>query len=114
MAQIAYTDPGEMRRPVDFLDPGTERNDDGSFPEPVPFLTGIDAKIEALSGRELYKAQQIVTEVSHRVTIRFRRGLSTRMLILFRGRKFQIQAIQDPDEAEVELRILCVERNDGA
>ncbi len=116
MSQIVYTDPGQMDRPITILDPGDpeqNRNSDGSFPEPSVFLDGVYAKIEALSGRELYKSQQIVGEISHRVTIRYRDGLLNRMIIRFRGRNFQIQAIQDPDEKQVELRILCVERNQG-
>src|SRR5262249_8617633 len=116
-----------MFRQVTFLDPGdeTNRNADGSFPEPSVFLADVPAAVVALSGRELYKAQQIVGEVTHQVTVRGPTvgipaiaNLLTRMLATWtppggNPKTCQIQAIIDPDERGFEYRILCVERNQG-
>jgi SPP1 family predicted phage head-tail adaptor len=115
-AQFAYTDPGAMDRQISILDPGDPelaRNSDGSFPPPSVFLTGISAKIEALSSNEQYKAQQAIGVITHRVTILYRAGLLNRMQIDFRGRIFQIRGVRDPDEKQVELRIDCEELNQG-
>jgi SPP1 family predicted phage head-tail adaptor len=115
MAQMLYTPVGDMVHKITILDPGTDRNPDGSMPDPSIFADGVDAKIEGLwsAAGALKTAQQLVTEVTHRITIRYRDGLLTRMLIQFRSRTFTIERILDPDERQVELQMLCIERNDG-
>lgn len=113
-----------MIHKVDILDPGDDigRPADGTQPDPIVFAGGVFAKIEALSGHELYKGQQVLSEVVQRVTIRGPNGgnsavagLRTRMLVhkLSDDKTFQIQGILDPDGRGVELRLVCVERDDG-
>jgi len=76
-------------------------------------LWTVWASVEALTLRELYGAQQKVSEVTHRVTIRYIRGVTSGMLIWFRGRQFQIQAIDNPRELNKLLVLLCLERDDS-
>jgi SPP1 family predicted phage head-tail adaptor len=72
------------------------------------------ASVEALSGRELYSAQQKVSEVTHLITIRWLAGVKARMNVWFDDRQFQIQAVENPDERRHFLRLLCIERDDSA
>jgi SPP1 family predicted phage head-tail adaptor len=115
MAQILYTPIGDMIHSITFLDPGTDRDQDGNLLPPTVFAEGVYAKIEGLwaTGAAAKTGQQLITELSHRITIRYRDGLLTRMTIQFRGRTFTIERILDPDERQVELQLLCIERNDG-
>lgn len=120
MAQILYTPVGDMVSQVRFMDPGTGLNTDGSQPTPTIFATGVYAKIEGIwsTTRASQLPQQIVTQVTHRITVRYMPGLRTRMFIEFDDvdagtRTFTIEQIIDPDEKKVELRMLCMERNDG-
>lgn len=108
----AYTPVGSMCHQIQLLTPGA-RNTGGTSQAPSPFAT-IWAAIRALAGQELYKAQQIVQEVTHLVTILYLPGVTEAMLVSFEARLFQIKAIEDPDERHIELRILCVERNQSA
>lgn len=77
------------------------------------------SSIEALAGRELYAAQQKVSQVTHRITIRYMRGLKSQMNVWFNDpgegtpRQFQIQAIENPDEQPHKLELLCIERDDS-
>jgi len=105
----AYTPVGSMCHAITFLAPGDRGNDGGTQP-PSPVASSW-AAIRALAGQELYKAQQIVEEVTHLVTVPYQLGLTESMLVKLDNRIFQIKAIQDPDERKVELRLLCVERN---
>jgi SPP1 family predicted phage head-tail adaptor len=82
--------------------------------EPFSPFAASWAAIRALSGQELYRAQQIVNQVTHLITIPYIAGLSAGMTIVFQTRTFQIMAIQDPDERQIELRLLCVERSSNA
>jgi len=125
MSQILYTPIGDMIHKIDLLNAEDEnsRASDGSYPaDPGVFVAGIYAKIEGLSAREVYKGQVITSEVVERVTIRGPNGgnsdvagIRTRMLVRKTSDEkiFQIQGIIDPDGRGVELRLLCVERDDG-
>lgn len=117
MVQRLYTPSGDRRHVISLLDPGDPekvRNADGSLPPPSLWKSGIRAKVEPLQGRELLKAQQIVQEVTHKVTIHYLSGVLSRMYVqLHDGRKLGIQAIEDPDERKFEMHLLCVERDDG-
>lgn len=103
---------GQMRYRVNLLQPSTVRDTFGGRSNPVAFATTY-AKIEALQGKELYKAQEMVAEVSHRVTIRYQPGVVTKYLVDFKGRIFSIEAIINVEERNRFLQLLCLERNDG-
>ena len=67
------------------------------------------ASIEPLAGRELWQAQQVQADVSHRVRIRYVAGVTPRMRIVFGTRTFQISSITNTEERNVELVLLCRE-----
>ena len=89
---------------------------------PVPgwtdFLT-VWGFVEALTGRELFNAQQVASEVTHRITIRFNALLTdTRLVatyrVLYAGRAFNIHAVMNEDEGNVTMALLASEGlNDG-
>ena len=66
-----------------------------------------------MTGRETYKAQQIIDDVNCVFFIRYLQGVITRMKISWNGRTFQILGVVDPDGLQVEMRLYCVERGDG-
>lgn len=72
------------------------------------------ARIEALSGRELIAAQQKVSDVTHKITIRYQEGILASMNVWYDGRQFQIQAVENPEERNRYLFLLCVERANSA
>ena len=91
---------------------GGTRSDDATV------FAEVWAAVEALSatafGKTVYAAQQETSQVTHRVTIRYLDGIKASMLVWFRDRQFQIQAIVDPDEQQKVLFLLCLEREDSA
>lgn len=129
MAQILYTPVGQMDRVVDFWQQSTLPNPDGSLSDPSLFASGVFAKIEALwsTTQARRHQQQVDSELTHRITIRYLPKLKSSMFILYadpdfdptgtetwqQGRRFDIDSVNDPDEKKVELQILAIERNDG-
>jgi SPP1 family predicted phage head-tail adaptor len=89
---------------------GTQIGDDSIFADRVP------ASIATLTGRELYAAQQKVSEVTHRIVIRWMRGVTAKMNVVWtdENRFFQIQAVENPDGRHIDLHLLCIERDDSA
>lgn len=77
------------------------------------------ASIEPLSARELFAAQGGQSEVTHRITVRYRAELAhpavvAAMRIVYKGRIFNIQGATNVDERNRAIEILASEGlNDG-
>ena len=68
------------------------------------------AKVEDLTGREYFAAQQVPTaEVSTRVTIRWRADIEPAMRVVHGARVLDIKAVLDPDGRKRELQLMCQE-----
>lgn len=72
-------------------------------------LTTVWAAIEPLSGREYWQAKAVNAEVTHRVRMRYRAGITPEMRLVFNGRVFEILAVLNLEERNIELQLLCKE-----
>jgi SPP1 family predicted phage head-tail adaptor len=114
-----YLEAGKLRHVVTIYDPAPVQDSQGgtSFGNLAPFAV-TRARIESLLGRELYEAQQLVAQVTHKITIRWQRGIRAKQFVGFRSpdldRVFQIQHVRNPDDIPHLLILLCVERDDSA
>ena len=76
-------------------------------------LKSLRAKIEQLSGNEATIARQIYPTVTHRVTIDYCSTLgstgATRRRVQFGSRNFNIFAVMNVDEENVQMELLCSE-----
>jgi len=73
------------------------------------------AKIRAMSGNELLKAQQIAQTVSQLIKIRFERGITANMTAkTLDGRTLLVKFIEDPDNRQWELWLYCEEIGQNA
>ena len=67
------------------------------------------AAIEPVSGREFWAQQQVQSEVTVKIRIRYRSDVSVGMKGECAGRTYLIQNIIDPLEAHRELLLMCSE-----
>jgi len=72
---------------------------------PRPIFAGI----EPLNVREVFLAQQMKSEVTHKVTIRYYSGVQTDWRVLWGSRQFNIVSIINPEERNREMVLLCTE-----
>jgi SPP1 family predicted phage head-tail adaptor len=72
-------------------------------------VAAVRACIEPLRGFEKLRAMQLEDSISHKITIRFRSGLTAKMRIVFGTRLFNIRAIIDPEERNRWLEIFADE-----
>src|SRR5579862_9742227 len=110
---------GSLRHFITILQPSLAQDAAGGWQDGQGNILAqnVPASIETLSGRELYSAQQKVSEVTHRITIRWQPQISAGMTISWfddRQRFFQIQSVENPDGRPIKLDLLCVERDDSA
>ena len=69
----------------------------------------ISASIEPLMGKEYYAAKQIQSEAEFKITIRYRAGITSNMTVEYGNRKFKIIGLQNPEERNRYLMIMCKE-----
>lgn len=88
------------------------------FGDPVSawdVLAAVWAGVEPISGREYLAGQQVQSEVTHRVTVRYFAGLAPQDRIVWPDpstgvdRVFDIRSIIDRDERHASLEIMCIE-----
>ncbi|HRC61626.1 MAG TPA: phage head closure protein [Dehalococcoidia bacterium] len=78
-------------------------------------LATVWAGIEPISGREYFAAQQVQSELTHRVTIRYLEGVTPKDRVAWTDpatqatRYFDIRAVIDRDERHREQQLMCVE-----
>jgi SPP1 family predicted phage head-tail adaptor len=89
----------------------------GEFLSPDVFAGGIWARIQYVADRVQEKTEQVVTEATHKVTIRFIPGVVSSMTLQDItqpiAKLFNISAVVDPDGRQFELWLFCYERDDG-
>ena len=101
---------GKLRHRVSLQAPALPR-DQNSFGEPRHNASEVVmrwAEVEALSGRELISAQQIVAEVTHRIRLRWL-PVFKHYEIGFQAKKFRVEAALDKDGRRVMVELLCRE-----
>ena len=72
------------------------------------------AAVEPLQGREFWAQQQVQSEITTRVRIRYLAGVTSKMRILYGSRILNIKSPIDPKERHAEMQLMCSEGvNDG-
>jgi SPP1 family predicted phage head-tail adaptor len=104
-----------MRHRIEIYSPSSVQDSFGGVaPDAGTLFATTWAKVVTPQGRELFTAQQQVSQVTHKITMRWAQGVVAKQFVLFDGRYFSIEAVSDPDGQHVYLELLCIERNDSA
>jgi SPP1 family predicted phage head-tail adaptor len=85
------------------------RNAEG---EPISSWTSLAvrwARIEPLSGREIFIAQQVQAQTTHKVLLRYYKGLAPGMRFQYMTRVFQITDVTSADEITDRMECMCTE-----
>jgi SPP1 family predicted phage head-tail adaptor len=67
------------------------------------------SSIEPVSGREPFLAQAHLSEITHKIRMRYHEGITAAMRISWNGRLFDIKASTNWEERNRELQLLCIE-----
>ncbi|MCP3680269.1 MAG: phage head closure protein [Gammaproteobacteria bacterium] len=81
-----------------------------SFGEPVQswssFTTNVWASIEPLKMQERFIADQFMSNVEKKITIRFTTGIEPKQRVINNSLSYDIESIINPDERNRELQLL--------
>jgi SPP1 family predicted phage head-tail adaptor len=101
---------GQLRKRIDIEQQALTADGGGGDTESWSALaSGIYADVEPLSGRELFQAQQVNDELSHRVTIRYYPGVTSKMRVKYGARVLLIESIIDLEEKHRQVQLMCRE-----
>ena len=103
--------PGKLNKRVELQKVEREKDGAGGFKEsePITFATTW-ASIDGLSGSEFRRAHQQMVELTHKITIRYRKDIDRTMFVSYEGRSFEIQYIENQEERNRFLELFCLER----
>ena len=95
---------GDLRHRITFQQP--IKTPDGHKGHTVKWqdVVTVWASVEPLSGREYFYSHQIKAEVTHRVKMRYRAGITVKMRIKHKGRVLEIESILDKEMLEILCR----------
>lgn len=68
------------------------------------------ASIEPLRGREYVEAQNTKAELTTRIRMRYRPGITPGMRVVYQGRTFDIQSVINVNEQNYHLELMCIEK----
>jgi len=101
---------GKMRQKITLVQ-RNEAQDSQGEPLPPTEVATVFAQIQMLSAKYTEKTQIVITESTHKFTIRYRDDVTSAMQIQYDGRVFNIEAVFDPTEMKRFLIIFCYERD---
>lgn len=73
--------------------------------EPVAELW---ARVEPIRGREWFAAAQMQDATDHRVTIRYRAGVTRDMRVVWRGEPLDIVSVIDVNARRENIELMCI------
>lgn len=101
---MAVRDPGELRHYVEVQRPKASAIPDATGErrldrdEDWETVTTRWAKVEPLSGRETWLAQQAQSDTTHTISLRYLAGLSARWRVKWKARRFNVTSVLNPGE----------------
>jgi SPP1 family predicted phage head-tail adaptor len=106
-------DVGSLRHQVSLQNPppaATPDGDGGYTETPVTFAT-VWASIVPATAHDLERAVAgtVQSSATHLVTIRYLAGVTTKTRVLFGTRTLQVTGVQNPDERNISLVLVCQE-----
>lgn len=105
---------GKLRHRIDLVQVSNAQDSTGGFDLSADVVfANVWASVEALSGSEALVLESQASMVSHQVIIRYMPGVNSSLQVWFQGRQFQITSVQNPDERNKMLCLMCVEINDS-
>lgn len=101
--------PGRLNKKVKIQSLTNLKNEYGELEEVWQDLKEVWAEVKPLTGRSFFSAQQINSEITHSVIIRYIKDMKPSMRVMYRDRFFEILYIMDFNEENKALQLMCKE-----
>ena len=96
--------PGELRHRITF-----QLQDLDSEDEDWKDIATTWANINPISGKDYYSAETINSDLTHKIRLRYRKGITPDMRIIYNDRIFYIISVINEYEKSTMLQLMCRE-----
>ncbi|HHX60622.1 MAG TPA: phage head closure protein [Epulopiscium sp.] len=104
---------GELRHRVTLQKSSITKDSIGCEIETLEDIGKVWSSIEAISSKGSSKGKQSPTDISTKITVRYRKDIAPMMVVIFEERVFRIHQVINPEERCVFLELLCSEETNG-
>ena len=101
---------GNLRHRITLQKPVITKDSIGQELEEWQDVATVWASVEPLSGKEYFNAQQVNSEITTRITIRYIELLSPQWVVQLGKRTFNILSVINFEERNIYLQLLCSEK----
>lgn len=101
--------PGRLNKKVKIQNLANSKNEYGELEEIWQDLKEVWAEVKPLTGRSFFSAQQINSEITHSVIIRYTENIKPNMRVTYKDRTFDILYIMNFNEEDKALQLMCKE-----
>ena len=98
---------GSLRHRITIQKPVIIHDSIGQEVEEWQDVATVWASVEPLSGKEYFNAQQINSEISTKITLRYFKGLMPHWVVQFGQQRYDILSIINFEERNIYLQLLC-------
>lgn len=109
---VASVPAGKLKHRVRIMRDIDQLTGGQSLPVPTQ-LAEVWAWVQPLASRELAQVRQTLPEVSHRVTLHYRAGLTASDWLEHNGGRLAISSLINVQNDNTVLELLCVEQTGG-
>jgi SPP1 family predicted phage head-tail adaptor len=104
-------DVGSLRHRVTLQTPTSAADGDGGYTDTWATLVTVWASVVPATARDLERAVAgtVQSSATHLVTIRYLAGVTTKTRVLFGTRTLQVTGVQNPEERNISLVLVCQE-----
>lgn len=100
---------GKLRHRIQLQQPSVTRDAFQGAVDSFTTVAEVSAQVEPLGGQELFNAQAVLAESTHRVTVRYRADVAADWRVLYGSRVLNIGSVNDVGERRRELELICAE-----
>lgn len=108
MEDPCFIDLGRMHKRIKIMQPTTARDESGELLPPVLFAERW-CYIDKMTGQQFYRAQQFTSEANNQIVIRYLKGVTPNMTLVFGDRSFEILYVVNENERNIRLTLYCRE-----
>ena len=101
---------GKLRHRIILKKPVAIKDPIGQDLEIWQDIASVWANIEPLSGKEYFNAQQVNSEITTKITIRYIKNLNSHWVVHLGHRVFNILSVINLEERNRYLQLLCSEK----
>lgn len=104
---------GALRHRVELQQPTETRDSHGGVRQTWATVQTVYASVEPIGGKEYFAAQQVQSDTTHRVRLRWNPDFTptTKWRVRYDGRDFDIEAVIEMFERQREWHLMCKERH---